>query len=81
MKHQWKSIGNPVKIAIKKNWNFNEIPMEINWISSWNFNKIKMEIHWTFNSYFNGIPVGSIVNPVKISIIYQLKFQSNDNRN
>ena len=29
MKHHWKSIGNPVGIAIKKSWNFNEIPMEI----------------------------------------------------
>ena len=70
MKYQWKFQrivnGNPLDIHLKIQWNTNGNPLEV---------------HLEFNSNFNGIPVGSIVNPVKISIIYQLKFQSNDNRN
>ena len=33
-----------------------------------------MEIQLEFNSNFNGKPVGSIVNPVEIPIIYHWKF-------
>ena len=47
----------------------------------WNKNGIPLEIQLEFNRNFNGIPVGSIVNPVEISIIYQWEFQWNANRN
>ena len=56
LKFQWFTNGN-----------FNEMDIQLK--IQWNTNGNPLEVHLEFNSNFNGIPVGSIVNPVEISMI------------
>ena len=70
-----KSIGNPVQIQWKYQWNSNEnqfdiqyysIETEINWKSSWNFNEKQLKISIIFQWK-------SIGYPVEISMKYKWK--------
>ena len=67
----------PVLISKKHQLKSIGYPVEISMKYKWN----QLEIQLEFDSNFNGLPLGSIVNPVEISMIYQLKFQWNAHRN
>ena len=66
----------PVEISMEIHWksslNFNENQVEISMEYQWKSNGNPLWIQLEFNSNFNGIPVGSIVNWVEISMKYQL---------